>query len=127
MSGWIGVDLDGTLSRYEHGDGVDSIGAPVPAMVQRIREWLNGGIHVRIVTARVGACQAYNDEGVQDTTEFAAKQRKMIEERCYNHIGISLPVTCSKDFEMIELWDDRAIQVIPNTGLPMVEQGERSG
>lgn len=28
----------------------------------------------------------------------------------------ALEVTCVKDFGMIELWDDRAVQVEPNTG-----------
>ena len=27
-----------------------------------------------------------------------------------------LPVTCFKDFGMAELWDDRCVQIIPNTG-----------
>ena len=32
------------------------------------------------------------------------------------HIGQELEVTCTKDFGMIELWDDRAIRVEKNTG-----------
>lgn len=28
-----------------------------------------------------------------------------------------IPVVCRKDYAMVELWDDRAVQVIPNTGL----------
>ncbi len=39
-----------------------------------------------------------------------------IEQWCLKHFGKTLPVTNIKDFAMIELWDDRAIQVIPNTG-----------
>lgn len=31
-------------------------------------------------------------------------------------IGRELPVTATKDFAMIELWDDRAVQVRMNTG-----------
>jgi hypothetical protein len=30
-----------------------------------------------------------------------------------------LEVTNAKDMDMIELWDDRAVQVIPNTGNPV--------
>lgn len=32
-SGWIGVDLDGTLAVYDEWRGVSHIGAPVPAML----------------------------------------------------------------------------------------------
>lgn len=42
--------------------------------------------------------------------------REMIESWCVEHIGHKLPITNVKDYGMIELWDDRAVQVIPNTG-----------
>ena len=32
------------------------------------------------------------------------------------HFGVVLPVTNVKDWHMLELWDDRAVQVEPNTG-----------
>ena len=35
MSGWIGVDLDGTLATYEEWRGLEHIGDPVPAMKER--------------------------------------------------------------------------------------------
>lgn len=38
--GWIGVDLDGTLAEYGGWKGADHIGAPVPAMLARVRAWL---------------------------------------------------------------------------------------
>ena len=31
----------------------------------------------------------------------------------------SLEITNAKDMDMIELWDDRCVQVIPNTGKPI--------
>lgn len=37
------------------------------------------------------------------------------------HIGVRLPVTNVKDYAMIELWDDRAVQVVANTGHPVGE------
>ena len=40
----------------------------------------------------------------------------MIKEWCIKHVGQELPITCFKDFGMIELWDDRAIRVEKNTG-----------
>jgi len=104
MNAWVGVDLDGTLAHYDHWRGTDHIGAPVPVMLARVKQWLIDGRDVRIFTARVGpGCDA----------EVA---RAVIELWCLEHIGQVLPVTHEKDFGMVELWDDRAVQVIPNTG-----------
>ena len=107
MAGWIGVDLDGTLAEYTSWQGIDHIGRPIKPMVQRIAEWLAEGREVRIFTARVSAPGL---EG-QWATSFI---HLWLEQEC----GLpALPVTNIKDFHMIELWDDRAVQVIPNTGL----------
>lgn len=38
---------------------------------------------------------------------------------CKQYIGQALAVTCVKDYRMFELWDDRAVQVEPNTGRPI--------
>lgn len=53
QTGWIGVDLDGTLAHYDGGVGVDHIGPPVPAMLTRVKQWLAEGRAVKIFTARV--------------------------------------------------------------------------
>lgn len=100
--GWIGVDLDGTLAEYGGWQGAQHIGAPIPQMVERVKAWVREGREVRIFTARVsqGNLDAYAD----------------IREWCVRHIGVALPITAMKDYGMIELWDDRAVQVIPNTG-----------
>lgn len=104
--GWIGVDLDGTLAHYDGWDG-GGIGKPIGPMVERVKAWLEAGTEVRIVTARVS---------VPDQAE---DQVKRIGAWCEEHVGRVLPVTCCKDYAMVELWDDRAVQVIPNTGLPV--------
>lgn len=101
-AGWTGVDLDKTLARYD-GD-IHSVGDPIAPMVERVKKWLAEGREVRIVTARVSG----HDH---------AEQREMIQQWCEVHLGCRLPVTCTKDFEMRELWDDRAVQVMPDTGL----------
>lgn len=111
MSGWIGVDLDGTLAHYEGWQGIDNIGAPVPRMVERVKRWLAEEREVRIFTARVSAPS-------EKAAVIAA-----IDKWCEEHIGVRLPVTCEKDFGMIELWDDRVVQVIPNTGEPVGRSG----
>jgi len=115
MAGWIGCDLDGTLAFYDTwSDG--EIGAPIPAMVDRVKAWLSIGQEVRIMTARVGICEGENADGQAATALFASQQERLIKAWCLRHLGKILPVTASKDFEMIELYDDRCRQVIKNTG-----------
>lgn len=103
---WIGVDLDATLAEYTSWRPDGAIGAPIPLMVERVRAWVAAGHDVRIFTARVGARDA----------EDGARQRAAIEAWCKEHIGTVLVVTATKDHNMLELWDDRAVQVIGNTG-----------
>jgi hypothetical protein len=115
---WIGVDLDGTLAVDEGAHtALAVIGSPIPAMVERVKKWLAEGRDVRIFTARV--------YGVRDgiTPELI---RGKIEEWCLEHIGQKLPVTCEKDFGMGELWDDRAVQVVKNTGERVGSEWKRS-
>jgi hypothetical protein len=108
--GWIGVDFDKTLARHESGESLDRGGAPVPQMVARVQAWLSNGRQVRIVTARVSP--------EWDDVEH---QRTVIEDWCEEHIGHKLPVQCHKDGGLVELWDDRAIGVVPNVGMPVTE------
>ena len=112
MSGWIGVDLDGTLAHYE-GWNNGEIGEPLVPMLERVKEWLSNGMVVKIVTARVAP--GPDPRG----------GRADIEAWCLKHIGRVLEVTCQKDFGMIELWDDRVIQVMPNIGEPLHDTGAR--
>lgn len=39
-----------------------------------------------------------------------------IEKWCIRQFGRKLPITNVKDYGCIEFWDDRAVQVEPNTG-----------
>jgi hypothetical protein len=98
-TGWIGVDLDGTLAEY-HGWTGGLIGSPVPAMLARVKQWLTEGKNVRIFTAR-----ADDSRAIHQIEEWLLFQGLPV-----------LPVTNVKDKRMIELWDDRAVQVVPNTG-----------
>lgn len=102
--GWIGVDLDGTLAVYDGWKGAEHIGEPVQPMVDRVKAWRAEGREVKIFTARVFG----------DTGEVAA----VIAKWCFDHIGEVLPITCTKDYGMVTLWDDRAIGVVPNLGIP---------
>lgn len=116
--GWIGFDLDGTLAVYNPGDGVDTIGAPVPAMVHRLQWYLQAGYDCRIVTARVAVTGERNPEGIADDQLFADRQREMIGAWCLDNVGSVLPVTATKDFRMIRLYDDRAVRIQRNLGEP---------
>lgn len=111
MSGWTGIDLDGTLAYYDGFKSPEHIGAPIPKMVERVKRWLAEGRDVRIFTAR--ACPYSGDK---ISAVDIASARKAIETWCEEHIGQRLPITYCKDYQMFELWDDRAIQVIKNTG-----------
>ena len=99
VSGWIGVDLDGTLAQYD-GWKDGAIGEPVGAMLFRVRKWLADGVQVKCMTARAGDLGEYD------------KVRAWLD----SHGLEAVEVTNMKDFAMVELWDDRAVCVEPNTG-----------
>lgn len=102
---WIGVDLDGTLAHYEGWKGPEHIGEPIEPMLQRVKNWIDQGVTVKIFTAR--ACTPEDVPYVEEWLE---------------HHGIGgLEITNAKDHDMIECWDDRVIQVLPNTGISVIE------
>ncbi|MDR2862612.1 MAG: hypothetical protein LBV54_01860 [Puniceicoccales bacterium] len=101
---WIGVDLDGTLARNDVWLGHSHIGDPVPVMMARVRFWLDVGLTVKIFTAR--AC---DPDAIEPIKQWMAK-----------HGLPELEITNAKDFNMIECWDDRAVQVVQNTGRPFL-------
>lgn len=100
---YIGVDLDGTLAHYDPNRSAEEIGPPIPRMMARVKDWLARGIEVRIITARASY------------PPYIPLVEKWLEEN-----GLpGLKVTNKKDFGMLQLWDDRAIQVVENTGMPV--------
>lgn len=102
MDPWIGVDLDGTLAYYDGWRGKYHIGAPILPMLLRVRSWLKEGKTVKIFTAR--CCIPEQIPPIKEWLES---------------LGLGqLEITNIKDFGMIELWDDRCVQVITNTGRP---------
>ena len=109
-TGWVGVDLDGTLAEYHYGDlhqfGMLYVGPPIMPMVTRVKTWIELGETVKIFTARV----AHPNE------EDRANILTAIEQWCLAHIGQILEITNMKDYQMRVLYDDRAVQVEANTG-----------
>jgi len=96
---WIGVDLDGTLSKSVRSLN-DGIGDPVPSMLSRVKKWLKDGREVRIVTARAST--------PRQVTHIRAWLKRHGLEDC--------DITDRKDADMAELWDDRAIRVERDSG-----------
>jgi hypothetical protein len=110
--GRIAVDLDRTLAYQEPGAPYDhqAIGDPVPEMARRVAAWLEEGMPVVIFTARLWT------DGTPERSLQAAQALLAIQRWTLKHFGVVLPVTCVKDPGMLEIWDDRAVQVVPNTG-----------
>lgn len=99
--GWIGVDFDGTLAMHPDPENPwPKCGRPIEKMVSMVRQWLTEGTEVRVVTARAAS----------------REHVRRVEDWCLWHLDQVLPVTDRKDFEMIALYDDRAVQVVPNKG-----------
>lgn len=107
---YIGVDLDGTLSYYDVWRGKEHIGDPIPLMLKRVNMWRAAGKIVKCFTAR-----AAEPENIPYVREWLDR---------YDLKDVD--ITCIKDQYMVEFWDDRAIQVKPNTGIPVIECIEKS-
>ena len=107
MSQWIGFDLDGTLAHHGEGEWDGGVGRPIKPMIDILKNYIAEGVECRIVTARVASCHPEQER--YDQTVIV---REWIKEQ----VGRELPVTSEKDFEMVVLYDDRAIQVEKNTG-----------
>ena len=119
---WIGVDFDGTLAYHTEWTAWNVLGAPIPLMVARVKKWIAEGKDVRIFTARVGSVE--DAEICLMTREVFTRDmmKKILYDWCQEHIGFVLPITATKDKFMKELWDDRAVQVVPNTGRTLAEE-----
>ena len=103
---WIGFDFDGTLvKKPDRWKGLDYIGPPIEPMVKLARKYIERGVTVKIVTAR-----ATREEGIAPVKQW-----------CIDNLGKELEVTNQKDMGMKALYDDRAKQVIPNTGILLEE------
>lgn len=116
--GWIGVDFDGTLAEYTGWQGHEApLGAPIPKMVERVKEWVRNGKDVRLFTAR------WNCPLDSLTVQIRVEQALCNWMR--EHLGFVLPITQTKDYKMEALWDDQAVQVEKNTG-ERVDEGHCS-
>ena len=116
---WVGFDFDGTLAYYSKEEAVDAsgkhdnlwLGKPIPLTLDCLKKWLDIGVEVRILTARVSSLPF-----LEKPTEEQQVVLK-IQDWCLQYLGRILPVTCIKDKDMFCLYDDRVIQLLKNTGL----------
>lgn len=130
--GWYGFDLDGTLAKYDKWEGIDHIGELIVPMVKLIKQMHDEGKTVKILTARVSPRPVPDTkpnpymEGnwcIQepDVQTWALKDvwtaKEFIQEWCYRNLEFIPEITHEKDHLMLELYDDRVKQVIPNTGV----------
>lgn len=104
---WIGFDLDGTLADQADGEWDGGVGKPIWGTIDIARKYLNIGIPVKIVTARVASSHPI---------EEIWRQRRIVEDWTEEIFGKRLEVTAEKDPGMVVLYDDRAIQVVKNAG-----------
>lgn len=137
--GWYGFDLDGTLAKYDGWKGIDHIGEPVKPMVELVKRMHDEGKVVKIMTARVaprenlerrfnpyrsrpeyarGEGPVDDERGVlwafYNLKEWVA--RDFIADWCQHYLGFIPEIVYQKDHLMLELYDDRVKQVVPNEG-----------
>jgi len=112
MKKTIAVDFDGTISTYNGQEGVDyepgKVGNPIPLMIERVKAWLAEGTEVVIFTARV------HPSNPREEVESASKALK---EFSLKFFGVELEVTHEKHPKFTEMWDDKAVRVIRETGV----------
>jgi len=96
------VDLDGTLAHYDGWKGEHHIGEPVPKMLDNVKTWLKQGDRVVIFTAR-----AKTDSAKSHIKKWLSK-----------HGLPELEITNVKTPKMDFFYDDKAVGIAANTGLP---------
>jgi len=103
-----GVDLDKTTATYDKWRGIADIGEPIPMMQVRIAAWFANGDIVDVFTARMHPSHG---------PEQLAEAEKAIRDWYLDVFGQEpREVTCEKNPKWDDIWDDKTIQVIPNTG-----------
>lgn len=142
--GWYGFDLDGTLAKYDKWEGFDHVGEPIKPMVDLIKKMHDEGKVVKILTARVSLranteykarekCAPPDYVTTADFSCLSANAKTWVENMylcldtwgarefvidwCLKNLGFLPEITHEKDHLMLELYDDRVKQVVPNEGL----------
>lgn len=106
----IAVDLDGTLAHYDGWKGIGHIGCVIPEVANAMERAQKEGAEVWIFTARVSD-PADAEEAGKYVHEWLVKNNFQFE-----------GITAIKHKFFTEFWDDRAIQVIRNSGLFVLDE-----
>ena len=137
--GWYGFDLDGTLAKYDGWKGIGNIGEPIKPMVDLIKSMHDEGKVVKIMTARVSPRENPEelDNPYDKRPEYAPRPGPVDADRgvlfsfydrnkwraddfiadwCQHYLGFIPEIVYQKDHLMLELYDDRVKQVVPNEG-----------
>jgi hypothetical protein len=99
--GWIGVELEGVLA-LRTSDG--SIGEPILPACSAVKALIAAGKDVRIV----------------DALARVARRHAEIIEWCERNLGAKLGVELGLRASMTEFWSARAVQMVPDKGVPTV-------
>lgn len=129
---WYGFDLDGTLAVYDGWKGIEHVGAPIRPMVALVRRMHADGLRVKILTARVSPrtepetrpnpylanhwCIEAPDDMPWAIRTGTWTALEFIQDWCWRYLGFVPEITHEKDPLMLGLFDDRVVQVEPNTG-----------
>jgi hypothetical protein len=116
--------MDGTAVEWHGWTAWNEIGKPLPAMIARIRDWLDKGYQVKIFTSRLPLDQSPMAEEVCKTTgERYTRQDmiKVIADYFEPLVGQRLEAINIKHYKMYEYWDDIAVQMVVNTGQSLAE------
>lgn len=105
---WIGVDLDGTLATYQHGQ-YPNVGELITPMFHFCRYLQGKGYTLQVVTARVNP---YVEGRVKANDQIAS-----INLWLQGYFEFPPAITYYKDRYMLALFDDRAYNVAFNQGL----------
>lgn len=101
----IAVDLDGTLAHYDGWKGIEHIGPVIPEVANAMERAQKEGADVWIYTARVSD-PADAEQAGKYVHDWLIKNNLKFE-----------GITAVKHKFFSEFWDDRAIQVIKNEGI----------
>lgn len=101
----IAVDLDGTLAYYDGWKGIEHIGPVIPEVANAMERAQKEGADVWIFTARVS--------DPNDSEQAGKYVHDWLIKNNFQFEGI----TAVKHKFFTEFWDDRAIQVIKNEGI----------
>jgi len=106
---WYGFDIDGTIAdNTAYTSGLGEIGKPIKPMCDLLKRMHDEGRWVKIVTARL------SDLPSDPASQYSIKEH--IWRWCDQHLGFRPEITDRKDYKMECLYDDRAKQVVRNTG-----------